>query len=224
VGELGAKSNGAALIGLFYAERNREYPIRMPVMSVGRASDNTLRIRDERIAAHHVRIERDGQSYVVEVAEEQALTTVNGLALRGGDRRKLDDGDLLCLSDLEFRFASDRRDGLLGRLWVVSGVHRGKIFRIDRSEVSIGRATDNDVQFPDQSVSRHHCRLQRTDAIWLIEDLGSTNGTLVDGAPLQSRPQLTHSTEITAGFSRFVFQEMDEPLVNLKLEPLPPCN
>lgn len=224
VGELGAKSNGAALIGLFYAERNREYPIRMPVMSVGRASDNTLRIRDERIAAHHVRIERDGPSYVVELAEDQALTTVNGLVLRGGDRRKLDDGDLLGLSDLEFRFTRDRHDGLLGRLWVVAGVHRGKIFRIDRPEVSIGRATDNDVQFPDQSVSRHHCRIQRNDEIWWIEDLGSTNGTLVDATPLQARLQLAHATEITAGFSRFMFQEKDEPLVNLKLEPLPPCN
>jgi pSer/pThr/pTyr-binding forkhead associated (FHA) protein len=193
-------------------------------MSVGRATANTLRIRDLRIAAHHVRIERDDARFVLEVTADEAPTTLNGSELRPGDRRPLNDGDLIGLADLVFRFTDNHGDGVLGRLWVVAGVHRGKVFRIDRARYAIGRATDNDVQFPDRSVSRHHCRIRRNDHSWWIEDLESTNGTIVHGAPLLAPVRLEHGDEIAAGFSRFVFQEGDRPLVNLRMEPTPPCN
>lgn len=200
------------------------YPLRAPVMSVGRARANTLRIRDSRVAAHHVRIERDDASFVLAVTTDDALTTLNGSELRSGDRRVLTEGDLIGLSDLVFRFTDDHGDGAIGRLWVVAGVHRGKVFRIDRPDCAIGRATDNDVQFPDRSVSRHHCRIHKNEQAWWIEDLESTNGTLLHGAPLQAPVRLQHGDEIVTGFSRFVFQEGDRPLVSLKLEPTPPCN
>jgi pSer/pThr/pTyr-binding forkhead associated (FHA) protein len=193
-------------------------------LSVGRAVANTLRIRDHRVAAHHVRIERDESCYVLEVIAHDATTTLNGAALARGERRTLTDGDIIGLADLEFRFSSDRGREVLGRLQVIAGVHTGKTFRIDRSEALIGRATDNDVQFPDRSVSRHHCRIRKNGETWWIEDLGSTNGTLLRGAPVQAPHRLEHGDEVVAGFSRFVFQDRDRPLVNLNLEPAPPCN
>ncbi|UCC74847.1 MAG: FHA domain-containing protein [Gemmatimonadota bacterium] len=200
------------------------YPLRVPVLSVGRANANTLRISDSRIAAHHVRIEREDSHFVLEVTANDAPTTLNGSELQPGDRRTLSDGDLIGLADLVFRFTDDHGDGVLGRLWVVAGVHRGKVFRVDRADFSIGRATDNDVQFPDRSVSRHHCRIRRSERSWWIEDLESTNGTIVHGAPLSAPVRLEHGDEVVTGFSRFVFQEGDRPLVNLRLEPTPPCN
>ncbi len=200
------------------------YPLRVPVMSVGRANANTLRIRDQRIAAHHVRIEREESRFILEVMADDAPTTLNGSPLKPGDRRALSDGDLIGLAELEFRFTMNHGDGVLGRLWVVAGIHRGKTFRLGQSLVRIGRATDNDVQFPDRSVSRHHCRLQRNGDAWWIEDLDSTNGTIVHGAPLMTAVRLEHGDEIVTGFSRFVFQEGDRPLMNLRLEPTPPCN
>jgi pSer/pThr/pTyr-binding forkhead associated (FHA) protein len=200
------------------------YPLRSSVMSVGRANANTLRIRDSRVAAHHVRIERDDTGFVLEVTADDAPTTLNGSELVPGDRRTLTDGDLIGLADLVFRFTDNHGDGVLGRLWVVAGVHRGKVFRIDSTDYAIGRATDNDVQFPDRSVSRHHCRIHKNDQAWWIEDLESTNGTILHGAPLQAPVRLEHGDEIVTGFSRFVFQEGDRPLVSLRLEPALPCN
>jgi pSer/pThr/pTyr-binding forkhead associated (FHA) protein len=193
-------------------------------MSVGRADANTLRIRDERIAAHHVRIERDDSRYVLEVMSEDEPTTLNGTELRAGERRDLSHGDVIGLAELEFRFIDDHRDGVLSRLWVVAGVHRGKTFRIDQSEVSIGRAIENDVQFPDRSVSRHHCRISRNRDAWWIEDMESTNGTIIGGAPVIARRKLSHGDTIVVGFSKFVFQEAGRPLDDLRLEPRPPCN
>lgn len=217
--------HSAALIGQFYAERNREYPLRAAVMSVGRATANSLRIRDDRIAAHHVRIERQQDSrFVLEVTADDARTALNGTPLEAGERRSLTNGDLITLADFAFRFTSEVEVGVLGRMWVVGGVHRGKIFRIDRTEVLIGRATEADVQFPDRSVSRHHCKIKRNGETWWIEDLTSTNGTIVNGSLLARTGLLNHGDEVMAGLSRFVFQEGDRPLANLKLAPLPPRN
>lgn len=221
---MSAYSNGAALIGQFYGERNREYPLRVPVVSIGRASANSLRIQDERIAAHHVRIAWAEASYVLEVTTDEAPTALNGTGLEAGDHRSLVDGDLISLSDFEFRFVAREGADVLSRLWVVSGVHRGKTFRIETPTASVGRAPDNDVQFPDRSVSRHHCRIHRDSETWWIEDLGSTNGTLMRAGPVSAAIPLRHGDEIAAGFSRFVFQEASKPLMNVNLEPLPPSN
>ncbi len=224
VGPLRTQPNGAALIGQFYAERNREIPIAFPVMSIGHARGNSLRIRDDRVAAVHVRIERDGPDYFLDVIADDTPTALNGRRLEAGGREVMVDGDILSLTDLEFRFARDRHQGVLGRLWVVAGVHRGKVFRVEGSEVHVGRATDNDVQFPDRSVSRHHCRIRESDGAWWIEDLASTNGTLLLGAPLEVAERLDHGVEVAAGFSRFVFQRGAQPLENIKLELTTPWN
>ncbi len=161
---------------------------------------------------------------MLEATAPGARTTLNGSMLEPGERRRLRDGDVISLAHLEFRFTCQAQKGVHSRLWVVAGVHRGKTFRIPGGDIRVGRASDNDVQFPDRSVSRHHCRIRREGPEWWIEDLGSTNGTFVGGRAVLKPTQLQHGDEVVAGLTRFVFQEGNRPLINLKLEPLPPCN
>jgi DNA-binding NtrC family response regulator len=54
--------------------------------------------------------------------------------------------------------------------------------RLDGNLVSLGAHPRNDVHIPDRFVSRYHCRLHGRDGRLWIQDLGSTNGTVVDGA------------------------------------------
>lgn len=51
----------------------------------------------------------------------------------------------------------------------------------DRSRVTVGRLQDNDVVLDDLLVSRRHAMLERRGADWLLRDLGSGNGTFVNG-------------------------------------------
>jgi diguanylate cyclase (GGDEF)-like protein len=62
---------------------------------------------------------------------------------------------------------------------------------IESDELVIGRDSDADLMLPDNSVSRRHAIIRRTDEGFEIEDLGSTNGTFVDGK--QTGRRLLHS-------------------------------
>jgi len=63
-------------------------------------------------------------------------------------------------------------------LIVVSGRARGQRTRMG-ARLRIGKATDNDLVLPDDTVSRHHCELERGPAGIVVRDLGSTNHTRV---------------------------------------------
>ena len=70
---------------------------------------------------------------------------------------------------------------------------------------SVGRSDENDIVVQDPNVSRRHARLVRSENGFVVEDLGSTNGTLLDGAPID-RERIESGDELTFGQSvaRFV--------------------
>jgi hypothetical protein len=76
---------------------------------------------------------------------------------------------------------------------------------------TIGRSQENDIVIPDPNVSRRHATLSRADSGFIVEDLGSTNGTLLDGAPID-RERIESGDELTFGQStaRFV-RRIDSP-------------
>jgi hypothetical protein len=53
--------------------------------------------------------------------------------------------------------------------------------RMKTGEITVGRAGDNELVLPDTSVSRHHAKLIRHGASLVVRDLGSRNGTYLDG-------------------------------------------
>ncbi len=69
----------------------------------------------------------------------------------------------------------------IGVLHVVGGNDRGKQFPLGGSETRIGRGTDQDVVLSDIAVSRRHFTVTMSGPRYQINDLGSGNGTLVNG-------------------------------------------
>jgi FHA domain-containing protein len=67
------------------------------------------------------------------------------------------------------------------RLVVDLGDGATREFILRRHSTTVGRAPDNDVVLPRPDVSRHHARLDFRDDAWRVVDLGSTNGTAVNG-------------------------------------------
>ena len=82
---------------------------------------------------------------------------------------------------------------------------------LDKPELTIGRANDNDVILDDAAVSSHHARLIRTESEYIeghydyeIEDLSSTNGTRVNDQKI-TRHRLRHGELIQVGVHEFLF-------------------
>ncbi|HKQ68073.1 MAG TPA: sigma 54-interacting transcriptional regulator [Polyangiaceae bacterium] len=68
-------------------------------------------------------------------------------------------------------------------LLVLTGLASGQAMLVDK-KIRIGKAPDNDLILPDDTVSRHHCDVERRgDCIW-VKDLGSTNGTRIAGSKI----------------------------------------
>ncbi|HEX6564630.1 MAG TPA: FHA domain-containing protein [Chthoniobacterales bacterium] len=65
--------------------------------------------------------------------------------------------------------------------------------------VTIGRSTEADLVLSHPEVSRRHCRIFVQDGVFLIEDLGSQRGTVVNGSPITGQVQLTSGDQITLG-------------------------
>jgi len=75
----------------------------------------------------------------------------------------------------------------------------GQIFPISGDVITIGRELDNDISLDDLQVSRHHVRLTRQDNQFIIEDLGSANGTLINGKPVTESCTLQPGDVIEVG-------------------------
>lgn len=83
-------------------------------------------------------------------------------------------------------------------LAVLDGPDAGTVFRIDRPRVTIGRAAA-DLTLNDTEASRQHAALAVRDHVYTVEDLGSTNGTLVDGEKIAGPVELTDKSEFRVG-------------------------
>jgi len=74
--------------------------------------------------------------------------------------------------------------------------------RIDLvTQITIGRETDNDVVVDNKLASRHHALIQKIKNIYFLKDLGSTNGTFLNGAliPKDKYVKLQPGDKITIG-------------------------
>lgn len=96
-----------------------------------------------------------------------------------------------------------------------TGELRGNRWVLDDDELLIGRAPDCDMVVPDRKVSRHHARLRKTENGVVVEDLGSKNGTHVNGTPVEDPVLLQDGDVISVALAvklMFVGTEATVPL------------
>ncbi len=95
------------------------------------------------------------------------------------------------------------------QLHALNGPLRGQIFTVDRTPFSLGKAPTNNLVLDHNTVSRAHCRLEIEAGSVRVRDLGSTNGTVVDGTLVQFRELGSRGTlSVGALDFRFEVQEL----------------
>lgn len=87
------------------------------------------------------------------------------------------------------------------RVAVIEGPHRGTSAALSSLPVTIGRSPDSTIVLDDDYASNRHARLVPSGTSWTLEDLGSTNGTLLGSAKVTSPVAVKVGTRITIGRS-----------------------
>jgi hypothetical protein len=80
-----------------------------------------------------------------------------------------------------------------------SGPTPGKTFLLEKEEILLGRDLANEIPISDPEVSRRHARFMMQGENIMVEDLGSTNGTFLNGQRISSPQQLRAGDVITLG-------------------------
>src|SRR5580692_9433420 len=77
---------------------------------------------------------------------------------------------------------------------------------------SLGRHPNNSIQLLDKIVSKEHCILEQRDGIFILRDLGSLNGTYINGERVRGEQSLKHGDEIALGSTRARYDDGSGPL------------
>ena len=81
-------------------------------------------------------------------------------------------------------------------------------FELQADRTTVGKAPENDISLAKDSTASHlHAMLERFPAGWCVSDLGSSNGTWVNGERIWSSRRLRDGDEIRLGQSRLIFRE-----------------
>jgi Protein of unknown function (DUF3662)/Inner membrane component of T3SS, cytoplasmic domain len=113
-------------------------------------------------------------------------------------------GDLVCVASLVEGEDDERTRGGHGSV-VVHEDGDERTVALTSDTVTIGRLADCDVVLKDKGASRKHAQLKLRDGTWTITDLGSTNGTRLNGQTVQAR-ELADGDKITIGTTVIEFR------------------
>jgi len=102
--------------------------------------------------------------------------------------------------------------GAMAAFLVRSGKLKGTRLPIRVPVVNIGRAEYNDVVIADDSVSTAHAKLQRREGVWVLTDVGSTNGTFVDGEAVTGEVPLGPGVTVRFGQVSVLFEPTDDAM------------
>lgn len=179
---------------------------------IGRSKKCDWRVSPEDgvISNRHARIFRKGKSLWIE-----DLKSTNGIYLKDKriTRKKLEIGDQFTFGDCMLAVLAPRSNvagGARSSVTVVSGLNKRRKHILEGSVFTIGAKTESDCFLPSELVSREHAEIHiREDGSCWIQDKGSKNATLINGAPLAAGKEryLKDGDRIGIGQYELTFQD-----------------
>jgi ABC-type multidrug transport system ATPase subunit/pSer/pThr/pTyr-binding forkhead associated (FHA) protein len=179
----------------------RRYPITADEVTIGRGQDCEVILAFERVSRHHTRIAREGDGFVVVDLGSRHGTLLNGDAV-GGDPRVLRSGDEIRVGEEVMRFLAGQETRMASRELPVLET---QAVRFAGGRLTIGRDERNDLPLEHPNVSRFHAELVTQDGKVVVRDLGSRNGTWVDGELVEGAALIAAGSQISIGPYRLHF-------------------
>lgn len=178
-------------------ESLRSFLLSQSKSTLGSAAENTIVLPSD-FPPTYARIERRDEGVYLFLLESEPVPTLNGRPFVSGNLLRPDDEILIPRAEnppLRLLYHRTQGDTLRAR--------EEEILFGERTTISIGRASDNDVVLDAPTVSRHHARVTRQGERIKIEDLRTSNGTFVNGRRVSSA-WLEMGDTVRIGLYRFV--------------------
>lgn len=168
-----------------------------PGRTIGQGAVNDLVIDEKGVNGFHADIKVSGDSITITDVNTASGTFVNGEQISG--ERLIGQGDVINIGGVELEIFSDDDSKTLvlsgtalmeigagsWSLTADSGPEKGQIIPV-RDRIEIGRALDCDISLLEPALSRKHAELELLDDGLALRDLGSVNGTYVNGEKIDS--------------------------------------
>jgi len=167
-------------------------------VTIGRTREADLVVDADRVSRRHARVEDTGSGWVVTDLGSTNGTHVNGVRVTGS--HPLRSGDEIVIGGESIRFVGGQATRIAGQRVAVQAVQE---LRVDGPRVTIGRDPSCDLVLEDPNVSRLHAELLVDGDAVELRDLGSTNGSYVDGRRMRSAA-IDRTSEIHIGPFRIV--------------------
>ena len=171
-------------------------------VTIGREADRRLCLPSPSVSRRHAKVVLDGpQPFIVDEGSANGVI-VNGVKISGPTA--LVPGVRVDIAEFRLEFSvalATQAVSPIGdqypsrppafetaqlRLLAEEGPFAGQVFQVPPGQITVGRAIDNDLVFDDPSLSRKHCRVRHNGEYIELEDLGSSNGTFVNGRKIDT--------------------------------------
>lgn len=167
-------------------------------ITIGRHLDNDLVVAGEDVRDYHARLELTPRGPRVFPLEDANLL-VDDVAVE--DFRDLMPGDTLVMGQHQLTLISEQSEQSIH--WALHSPDASEGHKLSGPLLTIGRGDSCNLQILEGHVSRHHARLETIgDTVWL-KDLGSSNGSYVNGDRLVGAVRVFHGDELTFDISRY---------------------
>lgn len=172
-----------------------------PKVTIGRKSSNDMILNDDQVAESHVEVLVDNERLTLKNLVSGRPVFVNETEVTGTCALKPD--DILTIGGTELQVVDPKREAPADRVaatkpvgpgvtqvrtpkvtgWALKANHESlsnRVFPLKATNV-IGRSSDCDISLPAAHLSRRHAELKVVDGLLYVKDLGSSNGTFLNG-------------------------------------------
>lgn len=183
--------------------------------SVGRSKSCDIQCEFATVSRFHGVISKRRKNWIVTDTFSKTGITVNDKKVHGS--APIYDKDVITFGNIPMVFRCDeamseetktqlRRTKTAGGEVFVN-VSTKEQYAFPKKDFIVGRGDNAAVSITDQSVSKRHARVYRTTKGWAIQDLDSSNGTLLNGRPINEPQLIFDEDRITFGSVTVIFYE-----------------
>ncbi len=208
----------------------QEFILNKPLITLGRATTNDIVLAKSRVSRSHAQVICTDDGIAVSDLNSSNGVVVNGQRVKDA---KLQPGESFEISGISLHYlppteevreeatmidSESEFESTLNQMTVPMSLNETSLPRLvihapDRTwelvlvddAYSIGRTTDNDLVLDYQRISRNHARIERKGSDFILRDLNSTNGTIVDGVRFEQH-RLQNGDTFQIGPTRIVFK------------------